>query len=77
MDCKDLIGIYSTGPWAELVKFRTKSNDMASIAWLPSSAALVVVDSHLCYKFLVYSTSGEVDFVILIAALTSIKFSFF
>ena len=61
MECKDYIGVYSTGPWSELSKFRTQTSDLASILWTPSGAYLIVSDSHLSYKLLIYSTTGEVS----------------
>ena len=60
LDCKDYIGVYSTSPWTELTKFRCKTADLASIYWLSGSAALIALDTHLFYKFLVYNLSGEV-----------------
>ena len=60
MECKDFIGIYSTGPWTELIKFRCQTSDLASISWTPSGAHLIVADSHLNYKLFIYSASGEV-----------------
>ena len=60
LDCKDYIGVYGTGPWTELAKFRCQTSDLASIAWSPRGASLIVADSHLCYKLLVYSATGEV-----------------
>lgn len=60
LDCKDYVGIYSTGPWTELAKFRCQTSDLASITWTPSGAHLIITDTHLNYKLLVYSASGEV-----------------
>jgi hypothetical protein len=63
-ECKDHIGVYSTHPWAEINKFRTRSNDMVGVQFTPAGTHIVVQDSHLSYKLLVYTPAGEVNSVI-------------
>lgn len=52
--------MYSTSPWAELNKFRTRSTDMVGLQWTPAGTHIVVQDSHLSYRVLVYTPAGEV-----------------
>jgi WD40 repeat protein len=63
IDLQDYIGVYATKPWAELSKFKCakdSGNDLASLQWTPNSAHIVASDSHLMYKFAVYTPAGEV-----------------
>eukprot|EP00602_Paraphysomonas_sp_CaronLab_P009291 CAMPEP_0185036806 /NCGR_PEP_ID=MMETSP1103-20130426/30287_1 /TAXON_ID=36769 /ORGANISM="Paraphysomonas bandaiensis, Strain Caron Lab Isolate" /LENGTH=457 /DNA_ID=CAMNT_0027574487 /DNA_START=297 /DNA_END=1671 /DNA_ORIENTATION=- len=60
LECKDHIGVYSTGPWSELNKFRSRSTDMAGVQWTPAGTHILVQDTHLTYRVLVYTPSGEV-----------------
>ncbi len=60
IELQDHIGIYSTDPWAEQTKFKCKSNDVASINWVPNGTHIVTCDSPLSYKFCIYTPSGEV-----------------
>eukprot|EP01041_Mallomonas_annulata_P002829 gene2829-5557_t len=61
MDCKDHIGVYSTADstWAELSKFRCRSTDAVAVQWSPSGGHIIVVDSPMQYRLLVYTPSGE------------------
>jgi hypothetical protein len=60
IELQDFIGVYSAEPLAELTKFKSRSNDICSVTWVPSSTHLVTVDSPLNYKVCVYMPSGEV-----------------
>lgn len=60
-ECKDHIGVYSTNPWSELNKFRTRTTDLVNIQWTPAGTHILVQDSHLCYRILVYTPAGEVS----------------
>lgn len=60
IECKDHVGIYSTSPWNELNKFRTRTTDFVALHWTPSGTHLVVLDSHLYYRIMVYTPAGEV-----------------
>jgi hypothetical protein len=61
IELQDYIGVYSTNPYAELSKFKCRSNDTASIHWTPYSTHIVAIDSPLSYKVNVYSPSGDVS----------------
>jgi hypothetical protein len=56
----DFIGIYSTSPFQELSKFKSRSNDVAAIYWTHNGTHVVTVDSPLTYKIVIYTASGEV-----------------
>jgi WD40 repeat protein len=60
LECKDHLAVYSTGPWRELNKFKTRTVDMVSVQWIPAGTHLLVLDSHLCYRIMVYTPAGEV-----------------
>lgn len=61
MELHDYIGVYSTEPFNELSRFKSKSNDVAALYWTPSSTHIVTVDSPLTYKVVIYTASGEVS----------------
>ena len=62
LECKDHIGVYAVNPWQELNKFRSRTNDMVSLHWTPGGTHIVAQDSHLNYRIVVYTPSGEVIF---------------
>ena len=61
IDLADHIAVYSMSPWSEISKFKCKesNNDVMSIQWTPNSAHIIAISSHLQYKVLIYSSSGE------------------
>lgn len=63
IECKDYIGVYSCdavdGVWAEISKIKCRTNDLASIQWSPNGGHLIVTDSPLSYRLLVYTPAGE------------------
>lgn len=60
IDCKDHIGIYTTNPWSEISKFRSRTLDMVAMQWVPRGTHLLVSDSHLNYRIIIYTPAGEV-----------------
>jgi WD40 repeat protein len=62
IELQDYIGIYSTNPWEELAKFRCQTSDACHIQWLPKGLHVIVADSPLQYKVVIYSPSGQVRF---------------
>ena len=60
LDLHDYIGVYSTNPFQELSKFKSKSNDIAAVHWTPNSTHIITVDSPLTYRIVVFTASGEV-----------------
>jgi hypothetical protein len=62
LELHDFIGVYSTSPFHELSKFKSRSNDVAAVYWTPNSTHIVTVDSPLTYKIVVYTASGDVSF---------------
>ena len=60
IELQDYIGVYSTHPWSELSKFKCRTNDLAQLAFVPSTTLIFSADSSLCYRVSVYSPSGEV-----------------
>ena len=66
LDLHDFIGVYSTNPFHELSKFKSRSNDIAAVYWTPNSTHVMTVDSPLSYKVVIYTASGEVNTTLLI-----------
>lgn len=64
IELQDYIGIYSTNPWEELAKFRCQTSDACHIQWLPKGLHIIVADSPLQYKVVIYSPSGQVPYII-------------
>lgn len=60
IEMQDYIGVYSTQPWSELSKFKCRTNDLAHLAFVPSSTLIFTADSSLCYRATVYSPAGEI-----------------
>jgi hypothetical protein len=57
--------VYCTvGTWAEVA-----TNDLSSVTWSNSGAHIIVADSHLYYKLIVYSASGDVSAPFLLPSL--------
>lgn len=65
IELQDQIGVYSVASqtslgMSEISKFRARSNDVASIYWVPGGTHLITLDSPLTYKFCAYTPMGEV-----------------
>lgn len=60
LECKDHIAVYSMNPWNELNKFPTRTKDLVNVEWTPAGTHIVVQDSHLHYRLMVYTPAGEV-----------------
>ncbi len=58
-DCKDLVTIYSTKTWKPEVAIAVPTSDLADLAWSPDNCCLLVWDSALTYKALVYASDGD------------------
>jgi len=58
-DSKDFIGIYFTGDWTLVSHFQVESYDMQEVFWSKDNTALIVQDSPLECKFLIYSPTGN------------------
>ena len=63
VELQDQIGVYSVQAQllGEISKFRAKSNDVASIHWVPSGTHIITLDSPLSYRFCAYTPMGEVS----------------
>lgn len=59
IEMQDMIGVYSLSPVSELNKFKTRSNDVVAVHWVPKDTHIVTLDSPLSYKVCVYRPSGE------------------
>ena len=58
-DCKDFVTIYSTKTWKPEVAIAVPTTDLADVAWSPDNCCLLVWDTLLAYKALVYASDGE------------------
>lgn len=58
-DCKDYISLVSCHSWEVMGVFAVDTLDLAGIEWSPDDSALVVWDSLLEYKVLIYSPDGR------------------
>ena len=56
---KDYIGIYYCGDWKLLQHFQTETTDLSDLEWAGNSTTLVVWDTYLEYKVLIYSVNGD------------------
>ncbi len=62
IELQDHIGVYSLLPnVVELHKFKTRSNDVAMISWVPNDTHIVTIDTPLTCRACVYLPSGEVS----------------
>jgi len=57
-DCKDWIGIYSTQNWELVSHFNTETIDLEDLMWTPEDSVILVWDTYLEYKLLIYNTVG-------------------
>lgn len=58
-DCKDYINLLSCYSWEIIGTFAVDTLDLADIGWSPDDSAIVVWDSPLDYKVLIYSPDGR------------------
>ncbi|KAK3447380.1 hypothetical protein EUGRSUZ_A02922 [Eucalyptus grandis] len=58
-DCKDYINLLSCHNWEIMGVFAVDTLDLADIQWSPDDSAIVIWDSPLEYKVLVYSPDGR------------------
>ena len=59
---KDFIGIYFTGDFSLVSHFQVGTFDMCDIIWTKDATNLIVIDTPLEVKFLVYSPTGNLIF---------------
>lgn len=59
-DCKDYIGIYYVADWTLVSHFQVESSDLQDIVFTRDDSAIVIYDSPLECKLLVYSPTGHV-----------------
>ncbi|XP_059461014.1 uncharacterized protein LOC132190135 isoform X1 [Corylus avellana] len=58
-DCKDYINLLSCNSWEIMGVFAVDTLDLADIEWSPDDSAIVIWDSPLEYKVLIYSPDGR------------------
>ncbi|KAG9452198.1 hypothetical protein H6P81_005102 [Aristolochia fimbriata] len=58
-DCKDYINLLSCQTWEMMGVFAVDAIDLADIEWSPDDSAIVIWDSILEYKVLIYSPDGR------------------
>ncbi|OIV90622.1 hypothetical protein TanjilG_01703 [Lupinus angustifolius] len=58
-DCKDYINLLSCHTWEIMGTFAVDTVDLADIEWSPDDSAIVIWDSPLEYKVLIYSPDGR------------------
>nr|KJB51377.1 hypothetical protein B456_008G214300 [Gossypium raimondii] len=58
-DCKDYINLLSCHSWEIMGVFAVDTLDMTDIQWSPDDSAIVIGDSPLEYKVLIYSPDGR------------------
>nr|ADN34297.1 WD-repeat protein [Cucumis melo subsp. melo] len=58
-DCKDYINLISCHTWEIMGVFAVDTLDLADLEWSPDDSSIVVWDSPLEYKVLIYSPDGR------------------
>ncbi|RWW76630.1 hypothetical protein BHE74_00015268 [Ensete ventricosum] len=58
-DCKDYINLLSCHTWEIMGTFAVDTIDLAGIEWSPGDSSIVIWDSLLEYKVLIYSPDGR------------------
>ncbi|KAG6781263.1 hypothetical protein POTOM_012403 [Populus tomentosa] len=58
-DCKDYVNLLSCHTWEIMGAFAVDTLDLADIEWSPDDSAIVIWDSPLEYKVLIYSPDGR------------------
>jgi len=60
-NCKDCVNILSTADWGLVRHWEVPTEDLAGIVWSPDRDSLVVWDSPLHYRLLVFSIDGRCE----------------
>ena len=58
-ECKDAVSVYGTEQWNAICSFPTATLDLAALTWSPDGASILVQDTRLRYRLLVYSPTGD------------------
>ncbi|CAH2073669.1 unnamed protein product [Thlaspi arvense] len=58
-DCKDYVNLLSCQSWEIMGSFAVDTLDLADLEWSPDDSSIVVWDSPLEYKVLIYSPDGR------------------
>eukprot|EP01112_Ceratiomyxa_fruticulosa_P007573 TRINITY_DN1970_c0_g1_i3.p1 TRINITY_DN1970_c0_g1~~TRINITY_DN1970_c0_g1_i3.p1 ORF type:complete len:452 (-),score=74.72 TRINITY_DN1970_c0_g1_i3:49-1404(-) len=58
-DCKDYLSVYSCESWETVKTFKVDTSDLVDVSWSPDGSNVVIWDSPLDYKLLVYSPDGR------------------
>ncbi|CAJ2629294.1 unnamed protein product [Trifolium pratense] len=58
-DCKDYINLLSCHTWEIMGMFAVDTLDLADVEWSPDDSSIVIWDSPLDYKVLIYSPDGR------------------
>ncbi|CAN4080722.1 unnamed protein product [Withania somnifera] len=58
-DCKDYVNLLSCDTWEIMGVFAVDTIDLADVQWSPDDSAIVIWDSPLEYKVLIYSPDGR------------------
>lgn len=58
-DCKDYVNLLSCHTWEIMGVFAVDTLDLADVQWSPDDSAIVIWDSPLEYKVLIYSPDGR------------------
>ncbi|KZV41070.1 hypothetical protein F511_14046 [Dorcoceras hygrometricum] len=58
-DCKDYVNLLSCYTWEIMRVFAVDTLDLADIQWSPDDSAIIIWDSPLEYKVLIYSPDGR------------------
>ncbi|EPS70438.1 hypothetical protein M569_04319 [Genlisea aurea] len=58
-DCKDYVNLLSCQTWEVMGVFAVDTLDLCDIQWSPDDSAIVIWDSPLEYKVLIYSPDGR------------------
>ena len=61
-NCRDCINILSTADWSLVRHWETDTEDLAGLSWGPGRDCMVVWDSPLYYRLLVYTIDGRCQF---------------
>ncbi|KEP63049.1 UNVERIFIED_CONTAM: WDR8 protein isoform 3 family protein [Hammondia hammondi] len=63
VDCKDFLEIFHVSrEWIKLRDFQVKTDDLQGLLWTPSETSLVVWDTPLLARLVVYHITGQVLF---------------
>nr|AGT21477.1 WD40 repeat-like superfamily protein [Tarenaya spinosa] len=58
-DCKDYVNLLSCQSWQIMGSFAVDTVDLADLEWSPDDSSIIVWDSPLEYKVLIYSPDGR------------------